>query len=77
MAPDNEFEAKDTFFSEIRSPNEVGISPLRELEERFKLSRFSRSVIEEGIFPCSLLPEKSMWVRFKFKCLGRLPVRLA
>ncbi|KAM2481269.1 hypothetical protein PS1_004794 [Malus domestica] len=46
MAPDKEFEDKDTFFSEIRSPNELGISPLMELEERFKVSRFSRSVRE-------------------------------
>ncbi|KAM2220537.1 hypothetical protein ACFX1S_019739 [Malus domestica] len=61
MAPDKEFEDKDTFFSEIRSPNEIGISPLMELEDRFKVLRFSRSVRELGIFPRSLLPEKSIW----------------
>ncbi|KAB2625879.1 phytosulfokine receptor 1-like [Pyrus ussuriensis x Pyrus communis] len=61
MAPDKEFEDKDTLFSKIRSPNEVGILPLMELEERFKVSRFSRSVRELGIFPRSLLLEKSMW----------------
>ncbi|KAM1838608.1 hypothetical protein ACFX13_020587 [Malus domestica] len=46
MAPDKEFEDNYTLFSEIRSLNEVGISPLMELEERFKVSRFSRSVRE-------------------------------
>ncbi|TQD82096.1 hypothetical protein C1H46_032334 [Malus baccata] len=58
MAPDKEFEDKDTFFSEIRSLNEVGISPLMELEDRFKVLRFWMSVRELGIFPRSLLPEK-------------------
>ncbi|KAM1149721.1 hypothetical protein ACFX15_029534 [Malus domestica] len=58
MAPDKEFDDKDTFFSEFRSLNKVGISPLMELEERFKVSR---SVRELGIFPRSLLLEKSMW----------------
>ncbi|CAN6542642.1 unnamed protein product [Malus baccata var. baccata] len=48
MAPDKEFEDKDTFFSEIRSPNEVGISPLMELEDRFKVLRFWMSVRELG-----------------------------
>ncbi|KAM1699196.1 hypothetical protein ACFX1Q_030260 [Malus domestica] len=57
MAPDKELDDKDTFFSEFKSLNEVGISPLMELEERFKVSR---SVRELGIFPRSLLLEKSM-----------------
>lgn len=70
MDPDNEFEAKDTFFSEIKSPNDVGISPTSAFDERFKNSRFSRSVTELGILPLSLLPEKSTWVRLRFKCLG-------
>ncbi|RXH75873.1 hypothetical protein DVH24_042660 [Malus domestica] len=48
MAPDKEFEDKDTFFSEIRSPKEIGISPLMELEDRFKVLRFSKSVRELG-----------------------------
>lgn len=50
---------------------------MRPLDERFKLTRFSRRVMELGIFPLSILPEKSTWVRFKLKCLGTLPVRLA
>ncbi|TQE07329.1 hypothetical protein C1H46_006982 [Malus baccata] len=77
MVQDKEFEDNYTFFSEIRTLNEVGISPLMELEERFKVLRFSRSARELGIFPRSLLPEKSMWVRFKFMCFRMLPVKLA
>ena len=47
--------AKDTFFSGIKSPNEVGISPSCALDERFKDSRYAFSVTKVGIFPLSLL----------------------
>ena len=52
---DNELDAKDTFFSEIKSLNEVGISPSSTFDERFKDSRYAFSVTEVGIFPLSLL----------------------
>ncbi|KAM1256103.1 hypothetical protein ACFX2G_030852 [Malus domestica] len=47
MAPDKELDDKDTFFSEFKSLNEVGISPLMELEERFKVSRSVRELASE------------------------------
>ena len=52
---DNELDAKDTFFSEIKSLNEVGISPSSAFDERFKDSRYAFSVTKVGIFPLSLL----------------------
>ena len=55
IEPDNELEAKDMFFSEIKSPNEVGISPSSAFDERFKDSRYAFSVTKVGIFPLSLL----------------------
>ena len=55
IEPNNELDAKDTFFSEIKSPNEVGISPSSAFDERFKDLRFAFSVTEVGIFPLSLL----------------------
>ena len=55
IEPDNELDAKDTFFSGIKSPNEVGISPSCALDERFKDSRYAFSVTKVGIFPLSLL----------------------
>jgi hypothetical protein len=63
-------DPKDTFFSEIKSPKLLGIPPVSALEERLRLSRFSRSVMELGILPLSPLPEKSMWVRLKSRCFG-------
>ena len=55
IKPDNELDAKDTFFSKIKSPNEVGISTSSEFNKRFKDSRYAFSVTEVGIFPLSLL----------------------
>ena len=55
IEPNNELNAKDTFFSEIKSPNEVGTSPSSAFNERFKESRYAYSVTEVGIFPLSLL----------------------
>ena len=64
---DNELDAKDTFFSEIKSPNEVGISPSSAFDERFKDSRYAFSVTKVGIFPLSLLAgfgsDGGGWVR--------------
>ena len=55
------------FFSEIKSPNEVGISPSSAFDERFKDSRYAFSVTEVGIFPLSLLAgfgsDGGGWVR--------------
>ena len=63
----NELDAKDTFFSEIKSPNEVDISPSSASDERFKDSRYAFSVTEVGIFPLSLLAgfgfDGDGWVR--------------
>ncbi|KAL6952889.1 hypothetical protein U1Q18_043960 [Sarracenia purpurea var. burkii] len=61
IEPDKELEAKDTFWRDNKSPIEVGISPSSPFDERFKNRRFSRQVIELGIFPLRLLPDKSMW----------------
>ena len=55
IEPDNELDAKDMFFSEIKSPNEVGISPSSAFDERFKDLRYAFSETEVGIFPLSLL----------------------
>ena len=67
IKPDYELDAKDTFFSEIKSPNEVGISPSSAFNERFKDSRYAFCVTEVGIFPLSLLAGFSSdgggWVR--------------
>ena len=67
IKPDYELDAKDTFFSEIKSPNEVGISPSSAFDERFKDSRYAFSVTEVGIFPLSLLAgfgsDRGGWVR--------------
>lgn len=77
IGPESELEAKDKFRSEIKSPIEVGISYLSQFNDKFKVSRFSSNVTEVGIFPLSLLPEKSIWVRLRLRCLGTKPVRLA
>ena len=75
IEPDNELDAKDTFFSEIKSPNEVGISPSSAFDERFKDSRYAFSVTKVGIFPLSLLAgfgsDRGGWVR-----LGVMSVRV-
>ena len=67
IKPNNELDAKETFFSEIKSPNEVGISPSSTFNERFKDSRYAFSVTEVGIFPLSLLAgfdfDRGGWVR--------------
>ncbi|KAE8671844.1 hypothetical protein F3Y22_tig00111915pilonHSYRG00020 [Hibiscus syriacus] len=57
--PENELEAKDRFFNDIKSPNSVGITPFSPFEERFKYSRSSTRVREVGMFPLSLLSDKS------------------
>ena len=67
IKPDNKLDAKDMFFSKIKSPNEVGISPSSAFDERFKDSRYAFSVTEVGIFPLSLLAgfgsDEGGWVR--------------
>ena len=51
------------FFSKIKSPNEVGISPSSTFDERFKDSRYAFSVTKVGIFPLSLLRRfRRRWV---------------
>lgn len=62
--PDKEFDDKDRFFRVIKLPIVKGIVPIRLFVERFKLSRFSRRVSDVGIFPVSLLADRSMRVRF-------------
>lgn len=77
---DNELDAKDMFFSKIKSPNKVGISPSSTFNERFKNSRYAFSVTEVGIFPLSLLAgfgsNGGGWVRLGVMsvwvyCVGR------
>ena len=67
IEPDNKLDTQDMFFSKIKSPNEVGISPSSAFDERFKDSRYAFSVTEVGIFPLSLLAgfgsDGGGWVR--------------
>lgn len=77
MDPENELEAKDRFFNEIKLPMEGGISPWNSFEERFKLSNPSSMVTEVGMLPLRWFPDKSTWERLECIYLGRLPVRLA
>ena len=59
----NKLDTQDMFFSKIKSPNEVGISPSSTFDERFKDSRYAFSVTKVGIFPLSLLRRfRQRWV---------------
>ncbi|KAL1545090.1 hypothetical protein AAHA92_21858 [Salvia divinorum] len=57
---EREFDARERICRELKSPMVVGIVLLREFEERFRCTRFSRQMSEMS----------------PLECLGRLPERL-
>lgn len=75
--PDNELELKDRFLREIKSPMLSGTTPDSELDDKFKDSRFSRRVMDGGMSPLSLLPERSRWEMLECQLCGTPPERLA
>ncbi|KAM0972548.1 hypothetical protein ACFX2I_020188 [Malus domestica] len=63
MAPDKEFEDNYTFFSEIRSLNEVGISPLMELRKGLRMlpvKLTSEMVIDLSFFKLPMMMMKGL-----------------
>lgn len=77
MGPDNEFDPKERFCKALKSPIVLGSVSSRELDERFRCTRFSRRVKERGISPFRLFPDKSTKERLGCQCLGRKPERFA